>query len=1082
MHKIKVTDFILKNVNEYFFPFSKKNKEVIQMRKKRGVGIIPCFGRSLLFSMALVMLAAVFVTSLWGQSIQTGKVTGRVFLASGDLLPNVAIEISGPRLMAGKRSTFSSDNGTFVFLEIPPGNYTVSASLDGFKTAVYRDVIVSAAAVTSMNVLMEMGEISEEILVVGSVAVVDLKTSAIDTRIDQEMLSKLPTSRDTFYDLSLTAPGMFSVGKDSSWLPSPTAYGGATNENVFLVNGVDTTNPRGASWGSRVNVNYNAVEEVRVVSLGSKAEYGSFSGVAIDVLTKSGSNRFQGTVGFYSKIGNVKNNVPTGTNPNLGADWLYIAEGDELFTEPKKDEEFNLTLGGPLIKNKLWFFAGFNYIGRSILEPNYETKQDYRGRYGDLKLTFEPFRNSRAWVAYHYENNLNNGTSWGKINWDPDVHYNTKSINNTVSGQFQWFPTDRTILSAKYLGFWTDDTPGLPSGHKNHPAYINWWKIVVPNMGVNGAFPYLEAQETSRQTVQGDVSHYAENFLGEHDIKFGVQYTKGRGDWVGGYFFGYANFAYPLGWWPYSVAGSREAGSWYGASISGVGFYNRQTHRKPYLTARAADSLGFFIDDQWTPTNRLTVNLGLRFDRQTAKYDKGIIYDQPLDADGKADPSMIGKLGVARYRSGSDNVFDFNNLAPRFGMTYQLTSDAKTALKLNYGRYFAPITIENLDRVGPDNEPVYQYRYFYDLPVHLVDLDGNGIIGYEDNLAAMRILHGYAPVHVNEQIIQPAYNLNVQDGMKNQHTDQLTIGIERELFRNFSVSATYINRQTKNIIVRFPLNGVTLQEWEYERVPYTTNSGEQVELWGVKWLDYNGDGVIDGNDVAWVDQNMDFEWRNLGAINGVKPRRLYQGLQLVFNKRYSDRWQMLGTFRFTSRDGLDARPKRQDYNIEGANIMNTPWLGGLNNTINNMSGPLPFTPKFEFKLSGSYLVPAIEVDLGFRFRLTSGRALWPLENVPRRASWGGAANSIITTGSEDVRIVSINPKDPLYYPTQKILDLRLERAIKLPKGNLRLVLDLYNALNEKVVTNARWEYGQLGRVDGFLYPGMMARISVAYEF
>ena len=84
-------------------------------------------------------------------------------------------------------------------------------------------------------------------------------------------------------DLALTAPGMSNAGADGSWLPSPSAYGSATNENIFLVNGVNTTNPRGASWGSLVKVNYDTVQEVQVKSLGSQAEYGSFSGAAVDV-------------------------------------------------------------------------------------------------------------------------------------------------------------------------------------------------------------------------------------------------------------------------------------------------------------------------------------------------------------------------------------------------------------------------------------------------------------------------------------------------------------------------------------------------------------------------------------------------------------------------------------------------------------------------------------------------------------------------------------------------------------------------------------------------------------------------------
>ena len=106
---------------------------------------------------------------------------------------------------------------------------------------------------------------------------------------------------------------MFDVGKNV--MGSPTAYGGSTQENIFLVNGVDTTNPRGAAWGSMINVNYDNVEEVRVISLGSKAEYGNFSGAAIDVITKSGSNEFHASLAGYGQLGTPKAGAPKREQP-----------------------------------------------------------------------------------------------------------------------------------------------------------------------------------------------------------------------------------------------------------------------------------------------------------------------------------------------------------------------------------------------------------------------------------------------------------------------------------------------------------------------------------------------------------------------------------------------------------------------------------------------------------------------------------------------------------------------------------------------------------------------------------------------
>ena len=109
-------------------------------------------------------------------------------------------------------------------------------------------------------------------------------------------------------------------------------------------------------------------------------------------------------------------------------------------------------------------------------------------------------------------------------------------------------PTGTTAASAKFLGFWKDDEPYLPDDRPDHPGFINWWKWA--EYGINGAFPYVDTQKANRQTIQADLSHYTERFLGQHDMKFGVQYTKGRGNRQEGYFQNYVNFLYPYRWTP----------------------------------------------------------------------------------------------------------------------------------------------------------------------------------------------------------------------------------------------------------------------------------------------------------------------------------------------------------------------------------------------------------------------------------------------------------------------------------------------------------------------------------------------------
>jgi len=333
-----------------------------------------------------VLFVGVGVGSVRAQAILDGKATGTVMSEDGVPLPGATVEISSPSLL-GKRSTTTSARGTYVFLNLPGGTYSISASRDAFKTVVQENVVVSAASVVTVDLTLPVGTVQERVTVTAESPIVDTKTSTIDSKIDRELLDKVPTSRDAFYDLSLTTPGMFTgsgAPTQTTEFQSPTAYSSATNENVFLVNGVDATNPRAGSFGPLVNVNYDAVEEVRIVALGSRAEYGSYSGAAIDVLTKSGSNDFHGSAAFYSKLGDVANNQPA-PGEDLGRDFLYVGEGELVASEINTDWEAAFTGGGPIVKDKMHVFFA---IERTNIDQFYTVFTGLPEFYSSVEGTF----------------------------------------------------------------------------------------------------------------------------------------------------------------------------------------------------------------------------------------------------------------------------------------------------------------------------------------------------------------------------------------------------------------------------------------------------------------------------------------------------------------------------------------------------------------------------------------------------------------------------------------------------------------------------------------------------------------------
>jgi hypothetical protein len=1036
-----------------------------------------------LLGLFAILVLLIFVANpVRGQTIDYGKLTGTITTDTGEPLPGVTVTVTSDALIGGARSAVTPANGGYAFLNLRVGTYKLTATLPSFKTAIQENIRIQADSVRVVNIALTPGAVEEEITVTAAPPIVDARSSTTSTSIDATLLDKIPTSRDAFYDLTLSAPGMQNHGNPGAtgWMPSPTAYSGASNENVFLLNGVNATSPQGASFGSLLRVNYNAVEEVRLIALGSKAEYAAFSGVAVDVLTKQGGNVFHGNVAVYSNLGKGANNQPDATKlGKVGEADLYISpspstgQPEEIATRTTRNLSGTFSLGGPIIKDKVWFYADADYADVKTDTPIWPYDETFKGFLGDIKLTAAPWTNHRAWISYHFESNAQGNGTWDRT-WDPEVNYGEDSIRHSISAQWQWMPTGKTVVTAKYLGFWHSPTQTIPDDAPEWPAYINWWKWY--RYGVNGSFPNLYRGIAKRNTLQADVSHYVENFLGEHDIKFGVQLTKGSLKSIGGYFRGYANQAYPQRWCGPNV---NYMVNWYGDT--GLKMYSRQVHQSPYSVVRTSDAAGLFFDDQWTPTRRLTVNLGLRYDVMTSKYGKGEVYEQPSTPAG-----LNESMTVVRDTKGSTNIFDFKTLGPRIGITYSLTSDMKTILRASYGRYYLPLAAEYLKGSGPDAPIQDRDWVYYTVPWSIADANGDKTVDYFEIMNSARALHDLTPDYNYWNTNDPSWKLNVAPGVKDQYTDQFTVNLERELFSDFSAGLTYIYKNTKNEYLYWRINKATGTEWEYTKIPWTTSYGVPLNLYSIVLHDFNGDGAINQGDINWMwnSGNDGCEVRNLPEFDGIKPHRSYNGLQLVLKKRYSNRWQMLGSFLYSGSDGVGRRSIRTDVNFEGPMIMNDYFLGVINQLVNNMEGPLPFTSKYEFKFSGSYLIPGIEADLGLRFRWNSGRPFWPTQDFPANNPYGAVdPNKATTNNGTFCRTVAIDVKDPWYYPSEAILDLRLARDFKIGGNKLNVALDWLNALNADVPSYiGEGALHPVGRVTSVTIPSRMLRLNIRFDF
>jgi hypothetical protein len=363
-------------------------------------------------------------------------------------------------------------------------------------------------------------------------------------------------------------------------------------------------------------------------------------------------------------------------------------------------------------------------------------------------------------------------------------------------------------------------------------------------------------------------------------------------------------------------------------------------------------------------------------------------------------------------------------------------------------------------------------------------VEGNQVaqLDYDEIRPGTRLLVGRTPDRLERSSTSdPSWFLDVEDGTSNPYTDQFHISLQRQLGSDFAVEASYIYKISEDFLVQRRYDTNTGEYFEWESRPFTTYTGYQTTVWSIKLKDYNGDGKTDIDDARYINNNGGARATNLSTFNGEDVNREYQGIQLVFNKRYSNRWQGLASLNWSDSDGFAPRTMSQDWYIDGPMIMDTPFGSSMNHFQNNTSGALPMTPELMIKISGSYRVPTVETDLGLRLRYDSGRPIYPVEPLSTFQNWMSAIppNAIFGGGSD--QMIAGDPDDPFWMPATTLMDLSLQKEFALSQFGLRLSFDVLNVLNENSPSRIGFRPGDFGRVYGIVQPRTM-RGGVKFTF
>lgn len=305
-------------------------------------------------SIVLLYLAVFFLFPFQGFTSETGKIQGRVVDTDGEALPGVSIEARSPNLQ-GIRTALSTQDGDFQLPLLPVGKYTLTYNLGGFNPLIQENVIVRLGQTTSIKTTMQLLEIKEEIVVTAPTPLIDITSTDTSYHITSDDLDKMPVQNRTIVDAIKFVPGITGVRtntrRGNATQGQPSFRGEGEEGNNWIVDGLSISGVRIKNSG--MHINYDSLYEIQVISDPFSPEFGSAYGGIINMVTKSGGNKYSGefSLVFMDK--------------NLQAERMSQLS---VVSEPDKFSNYNayFNLGGPIIKDKLWFFISNNFFTDSM--------------------------------------------------------------------------------------------------------------------------------------------------------------------------------------------------------------------------------------------------------------------------------------------------------------------------------------------------------------------------------------------------------------------------------------------------------------------------------------------------------------------------------------------------------------------------------------------------------------------------------------------------------------------------------------------------------------------------------------------
>ena len=1000
------------------------------------------------------ILAIALLTTLPAAALAQASIAGSTHDTSGAALPGVTVEASSPVLIEKVRTAVSDDRGLYRIVNLPPGTYTVTFALTGFNQFKREGIELGGSFTAQIDAELSVGGVQETVTVTGETPVVDVQSIRRQTTISNEVLTSIPTAR-SWAATALLIPGIVTIGggpTDVQVTPQMTVFGGAggrSNEGRMQVDGLNTGAGLGGSGVSTYIADISNAQEVVTTTSGGLGE-AEVGGPTLSIIPRSGGNTIRGAA-YLSGVGRSM----------VGSNYTDALKSAGLTTPGKLIKEWDVTfgIGGPLVKDRLWYYATIRDEGQHRTIPNVFPNLNA----GDpAKFLYAPdrsheVRGAESWRLYTGRLTIQ-ASSRDKINahWD-EQHACNGATFTTSTGGCREQPTSGDRIGPLGLGGLSSTTsPEIGTYLNAHPRVrqLTWSETATSRMLFEAGFgayqapfgPYESPGNTTRplarvteQCAAGcsangglpGITYRSANWSDSWDAQYtwraSVSYVTGSHNIKIGYggvalvsdlqnFTNDLNLAYTLS--------------------NGVPISLTQS-LLPFTTSYRTRNASFYAQDQWR-LGRMTLQGALRFDRNWSfSPEERIGATNFLSA-----PIVFPKTaGVNAYK----------DLSPRGGVAYDVFGNGKTAVKVNFGKYLEPTSNNN--------------NYILSNPITRIATttsrtwtDANGNFspdcdlrntGAQDLRSSGGDFCGAMSSPTFGTTVQTTANIDPQilNGWNVRSNDwQIGASVQQQVLPRVSVEVGYFRRWLNNFTVT---DNLAVGAGDFTAYSITAPADPRLP---------GGGGYVVGSLYNVVPTKFGLTSNNITLANNFGEQyQRYNGMLINVSARLGHGITFQGGVNTgkTVQDDCAVRAQVPELATVAAGSTGAP---GTSPNVNVGNPYCHSDPGVVTKVTalGTYTLPKVDVLVSGTLRSDQG--------APLNANWNAPVALVSAALGRPAAVVGNTVPINLVAPGQvwgdrvNAIDLRVAKILRFKRTRNTIGIDIYNALNSDAILTYNQNY------------------------